>query len=198
MTFLNHKKDDENYENILPAGLERIGMFALSLDEVNSDNFVALIKTEQKFQCFIQHEDTFKNVSFKTVESLDLATLRIQTKIAVQLSSKPEETDGFLDKLLDKINSDAASFLLNKSRVVLSCSGDKSVLYGAPQDVSVEELTSYIQNEEEEDNVKSKKRSVDKNAPVLFKLYWATVLEDTTSGVPQCAPLIYHQKSKDL
>ena len=195
VTFLNHKKDDENYENVLPAGLEKIGTFALNLDEVNSDNYVALIKTDTKLQCYVQNEDSFKNVPFKTLENLDLATLRIQTKIAVQLSSKPEETDGFLDKLLDKINSDAASFLLDKSRVVLCCSGDKSVLHGAPQDVNVEELTTYIQNEEEEENVKAKKKSVDKDAPVLFKLYWATVLEDAVSGVPQCAPLIYHQKS---
>jgi hypothetical protein len=78
---------------------------------------------------------------------------------------------------------------------VLSCSGDKSVLYGAPQDVNVEELTTYIQEEEDEENVKAKKRSVDKDVTLLFKLFWSTVPEDASTGVPQCAPLIYHQRS---
>lgn len=196
MTFLYQQKDDENYENVLPAGLERIGAFGPSLDEISTDNFVALIKTDEKLKCFIQDQDTFKNVPFKTVENVDLATLRIKTKIAIQLSSKEEETDGFMAKLLDKVNSDAASFLLDKSKVVLTCSGDKSVLYGAPQDVTVEELATYIQEEGEEEDGKSKKKWVDKELPVYFKLYWATVMEEAPTGVPQCAPLIYHQKSK--
>lgn len=195
VTFLHQQKDDENYENILPAGLERIGTFAPSLDEINSDNYIALVKVNQKLQSFIQHEDTFKSVPFKTVEEVDLATLRIKTKIAVQLSSKEEETDQFLDKLLDKINSDSASFLMDKSRVVLSCSGDKSILYGAPQDVNVEELTTYTENEEEEESVKAKKRSLDKDLPLVFKLYWSTVVGETETGVPQYAPIIYHQRS---
>lgn len=197
MTFLNQQKDDENYENILPAGLERIGVFAPSVDEVNSDNYVALVKVDHKLQAFIQDQDTFKNVPSKTVETIDLAILRIKTKIAVQLSSKPDETDEFFDKLFDKINSDAASFLLNESKVVLCCSGDKSTMCGAPQDINIEELATYqshAEDEEEVVNSKSKKKSVDKSLPLLFKLYWSTVLEDTATGVPQYAPIIYHQR----
>lgn len=196
VTFLNQQKVDENYENILPAGLERIGAFGLSLDEINSDNYVALVQ-EDKLKCYVQDkDDNFKNTPFKTVETVDLATLRIQTHIGIQLSAKEEETDGFLDKLLDKINSDAASFVMDKSRVILSCNGDKSILYGAPQDVNVEELTTYIvEEEDEEETVKAKKKSVDKDVTLLFKLFWSTVLDDTPSGVPQCAPLIYHQRS---
>jgi hypothetical protein len=69
-------------------------------------------------------------------------------------------------------------------------------LYGAPQDVNVEELTTYIvEEEDEEETVKAKKKSVDKDVTLLFKLFWSTVLDDTPSGVPQCAPLIYHQRS---
>ena len=82
-----------------------------------------------------------------------------------------------------------------KSRVILSCNGDKSILYGAPQDVNVEELTTYIvEEEDEQETVKAKKKSVDKDVTLLFKLFWSTVLDDTSSGVPQCAPLIYHQR----
>lgn len=196
VTFLHQQKVEDNYENILPAGLERIGAFGRCIDEINSDNFIALIH-DDKLKCFIQDEDdSFKNVAFKIVDNVDLATLRIQTKISVQLSAKEEETDRFLDKLLDKINSDAASFVMDKSKVALMCSGDKSVLYGAPQDVNVEELTTYMQEEDEEENVKTKKRSVDKDVLLLFKLYWSTVLEDASGDVPQCAPLIYHQRSK--
>nr|CAH0101801.1 unnamed protein product [Daphnia galeata] len=199
VTFLNQQKVDENYENILPAGLERIGAFGLSLDEINSDNYVALVQ-EDKLKCYVQDkDDNFKNTPFKTVETVDLATLRIQTHIGIQLSAKEEETDGFLDKLLDKINSDAASFVMDKSRVILSCNGDKSILYGAPQDVNVEELTTYIvEEEDEEETVKAKKKSVDKDVTLLFKLFWSTVLDDTPSGVPQCAPLIYHQRRNSL
>lgn len=197
VTFLFQAKDDENYENILPAGLERIGVFAPHLDCVNLSVNLALVKIEGKLQCYIQSHDGFKTVPFKTVENLDLATLRMKSKIAVQLSSKEQETDDFFGKLLDKINSDASSFLMDKSRVVLSCSGDKSIFYGAPQDLNVEELTTYIEDEEEEGNIKSKKRSLDKNAPLQFKLFWSTVLEETTTGVPQYAPIIYHQRSKN-
>ncbi|KAK4025765.1 hypothetical protein OUZ56_014812 [Daphnia magna] len=194
VTFLNQQKVDENYENILPAGLERIGAFGRCLDEINSDNYIALVQDE-KLKCFIQDQDnSFKSVPFKTVDDVDLATLRVETKISVQLSSKEEETDRFLEKLLDKINSDAASFVMDKSKVALLCSGDKSVLYGAPQDVNVEELTTYMQDEDEEENIKTKKKSVVKDVALLFKLYWSTVLEDASSDVPQCAPLIYHQR----
>ena len=197
VTFLNQVEDDDNYENILPAGLEKVGTFALSLDEVNTDNALALIKKDGKLQCFLLQDEAFKNVPLKTVESLELANLRIKTKIPFQLSSKEEETDGFLGKLLDRINSDSASFLMENSSVVLICNGDKSVLHGAPQDVTVEELAGYTRDEDEEENVKKSKKVVDKQQPVNFKLYWSSVSEgnDTVTGIPQCAPLIYHQKS---
>lgn len=199
VTFLNQTvEDDDNYENILPAGLEKIGTFALNLDEIDTDNALALIKKDGKVQCFILQNDTFKNVPLKTTDSIDLATLRIKVKIPFQLSSKEEETDAFLGKLLDKINSDSASFLMENSSVVFICNGDKSVLYGAPQDVSVEELAGYTQDGDEEENehAKKSKKIVDKEQPIYFKLYWSAVSEDTVTGIPQCAPLIYHQKSK--
>ena len=178
--------------------MERIGTFALSLDEVNTDNALALIKKDGKLQCFLLQNDAFKNVPLKTTDALDFATLRVKVKIPFQLSSKEEETDVFLGKLLDKINSDSASFLMENSSVVLICNGDKSVLHGAPQDVSVEELAGYAQagDEEENQHVKKSKKIVDKEQSIYFKLYWSAVSEDTVTGIPQCAPLIYHQKSK--
>ena len=142
VTFIEQNQEGE-YENILPAGLEHVGIFTISLDEVNDGNTIALIKTEKKLECFQLVNESFKQVGFKTIENLDLATLRIRTKIPLFFSSRVEETDTLLDKLLDKINSDAAAFLLDSSRVVLTCSGDKSDIQGAPQDVSVEELLQY-------------------------------------------------------
>lgn len=197
MTFLN-QTDDEGYENILPAGLERIGAFSQSIDEVSTDNYVAVVKKEDELQCFLQENNDFSSVPHETVESINFATVRVETTIPILLSLKEEETDGFLEKLLDKINSDAASFLMNKSSAVLVCSGDKSVIYGAPQDVTVEELACYTKAENEETTVKSSKRSVDKSQPIKFKLFWSCVSEDASTGIPQCAPLIHHQKSRCL
>jgi len=194
VTFIEQTQEGE-YENILPAGLEHIGIFTQSLDEVNDGNMIALIKNKnQKLECFQLVNESFKQVAFKTVDNLDLAILRVCTKIPFYFSSKIEETDHFLEKLLDKINSDAAAFLLDKSRVVLTCCGDKSDIRGSPQDVSVEELVGYVLDENEEDIVKNSKKALDKQLPIYFKMYWASVAEDPATGVPQCAPLIYHQR----
>jgi len=195
VTFIEQNQEGE-YENILPAGLEHVGIFTLSLDEVNDGNTIALIKTEKKLECFQLVNESFKQVGFKTIENLDLATLRIRTKIPLFFSSRVEETDTLLDKLLDKINSDAAAFLLDSSRVVLTCSGDKSDIQGAPQDVSVEELLQYAHDGDEEEIVQKSNKVSNKDLPIDFKMYWASVAEDPTTGLPQCSPLIYHQRSK--
>ena len=194
VTFIEQNQDGE-YENILPAGLEHVGIFTLSLDEVNDGNAIALIKTDAKLECYHLVNESFKQVSFKAVENLDLATLRIRTKIPFFFSSRPEETDTFLDKLLDKINSDSSAFLLDKSRVVLTCSGDKSDIQGAPQDVTTEELAKYSQDNDDEEVVQKSNRALDKQLPIYFKMYWASVAEDPATGVPQCSPLIYYQRS---
>jgi len=193
VTFIEQNQDGE-YENILPAGLEHVGIFTLSLDEVNDGNAIALIKTDAKLECYHLVNESFKQVSFKAVENLDLATLRIRTKIPFFFSSRPEETDTFLDKLLDKINSDSSAFLLDKSRVVLTCSGDKSDIQGAPQDVTTEELAKYSQDNDDEEVVQKSNRALDKQQPIYFKMYWASVAEDPATGVPQCSPLIYYQR----
>jgi len=193
VTFIEQNQDGE-YENILPAGLEHVGIFTLSLDEVNDGNAIALIKTDAKLECYHLVNESFKQVSFKAVENLDLATLRIRTKIPFFFSSRPEETDTFLDKLLDKINSDSSAFLLDKSRVVLTCSGDKSDIQGAPQDVTTEELAKYSQDNDDEEVVQKSNRALDKQLPIYFKMYWASVAEDPATGVPQCSPLIYYQR----
>jgi len=202
VTFMNQPvADDENYENILPGGLERIGVLAVSIDEINTENNeIAIIKKDDKLQCHILKDGAFKPVAHKVVDSLDLAVLRLQTKFSIQLSTKEEETDGFLEKLLNKLESNAASFLMDHSSVVLIRDNESaaisSVIHGAPQDVNVEELAAYTKDDDEEDdNVKKSKRGVDKNAPISFKFYWSSVLEEAGS-IPQCAPLIYHQKSK--
>lgn len=195
VTFIEQNREGE-YENILPAGLEHVGIFTLSLDEVNDGNTIALIKNGKKLECFQLVNESFKQVGFKTVENLELATLRVRTKIPFFFSSLADETDAFLEKLLDKINSDAAAFLLDKSRVVLTCSGDKSDIQGAPQDVSVEELVQYAHDEDEENTVRESNKVQDKQLPIYFKMYWASVAEDPATGVPQCSPLIYHQRSK--
>jgi len=193
VTFIEQNREGE-YENILPAGLEHVGIFTLSLDEVNDGNTIALIKNGKKLECFQLVNESFKQVGFKTVENLELATLRVRTKIPFFFSSLADETDAFLEKLLDKINSDAAAFLLDKSRVVLTCSGDKSDIQGAPQDVSVEELVQYAHDEDEENTVRESNKVQDKQLPIYFKMYWASVAEDPATGVPQCSPLIYHQR----
>lgn len=197
VTFIEQNQEGE-YENILPAGLEHVGIFTLSLDEVNDGNTIALIKTEKKLECFQLVNESFKQVGFKTIENLDLATLRIRTKIPLFFSSRVEETDTLLDKLLDKINSDAAAFLLDSSRVVLTCSGDKSDIQGAPQDVSVEELLQYAHDGDEEEIVQKSNKVSNKDLPIDFKMYWASVAEDPTTGLPQCSPLIYHQRRSQL
>jgi len=120
------------------------------------------------------------------------------------VSSKAEETDALLDKLLDRVDSDAAAFLLAGSRTAVLCSGTKSVLVGAPQDVSVEELAASARyaggdggddNDDDDSSDAKKKKTLDRARPLDFKLYWTSVsAEDATAAVPNCAPLIYHQK----
>jgi hypothetical protein len=198
VTFLVQVNDEE-YENILPAGLDSVGSFALNLDDVSSDTSLALVRdAEGKFECYVQEDDRFRESEYSVTDDLEMATLRIRTKIPLQLSSKHEETDILLDKMVDKINSDAAAYLLDRSRAVVLSNGYKSVLVGAPQDVTVEELAQLVGTDGiEEDDIQEKK-VVDHSQPLDFKLYWASVAEESDGSVPHCAPLIYHQKRNNL
>lgn len=198
VTFLSREGDNVIDENVLPGGLERIGSFGSQIGSADSRNLLLIVKVGNECQCYIQNEEAIENVPFKIVEDLDLASLRMKCKITVLLSCKEQETDDLFEKLLIKINSGAASYLLSKSRVVLSCSSDNSILYGAPQDLNVEELASHIEFEEDEEFMKRKKRILDKNLPLQFQLYWSTVSEELTTSVPQYAPIIYHQRSDNL
>ena len=187
--------NDEDYESILPAGLEQVGYFALGLDDLSSDTTVAIINSGGKLDCYVQENERFREADLK-ITSVAFATLRLRTKIPLQLSCKSEETDAYLDKLLDKINSDAAAFLLDRSRVVVTCNGCKSALIGAPQDIDVQELSSYVGSAEEEG--RNSNNVWDRQLPLDFKLFWSSVSDDESVAVPHCAPLIYHQKSWSL
>ena len=198
VTFLVQVNDEE-YENILPAGLDSVGSFALNLDDVSSDTSLALVRdAEGKFECYVQEDDRFRESEYSITEDLEMATLRIRTKIPLQLSSKHEETDILLDKIVDKINSDAAAYLLDRSRAVVLSNGYKSVLVGAPQDVTVEELAQLVGTDGIDEDDVQEKSVVDHSQPLDFKMYWASVAEESDGSVPHCAPLIYHQKRNNL
>ena len=174
VTFMNQPvADDENYENILPGGLERIGVLAVSIDEINTENNeIAIIKKDDKLQCHILKDGAFKPVAHKVVDSLDLAVLRLQTKFSIQLSTKEEETDGFLEKLLNKLESNAASFLMYQSSVVhLNFIG---LLFWKKQAASLNVLPLYI----------IKRVSLIIHSQLSFTILYATLYRNKSGYVP--------------
>lgn len=195
LTFII-RNEDEDFENVLPAGVEALGELTASREDLSLNFPLGAIKEEDGTLSFLLLEsDDWVVVKPTVIDNAQLATLRVRAKLPIQLSVKNEETDSLLSKLDDKLNSDAAAYLLEGSRVITICNGDQSIIHGAPQDVSVEELACYIVPDDDEDGGKPSKRVADKTRPLDFQLYWSSVLA-SLEGVPQCAPLIYQQKSK--
>lgn len=85
MTFLV-QHDNEEYENILPGGLDAVGTFARTLEDVQSDSSLALIMTEDGLTCYVQDEaENFQEEDFQTKDGIEFAVLRTRANIPIQV-----------------------------------------------------------------------------------------------------------------